>query len=126
MAPVNVRYVVEDVDVAVNFYTTYLGFTLLSKTAPAFADVTPGDLRLLLSAPSSSAGSAMPDGRRPVPGGWNRIQLVVEDLASEVDRLRVAGLHFRNDIVTGPGGLGDPAGRSCLLICRRYQARRNW
>jgi len=125
MAPVNVRYVVEDLDVAVNFYTTYLGFTLLSKTAPAFADVTPGDLRLLLSAPSSSAGSAMPDGCRPVPGGWNRIQLVVEDLASEVDRLRVAGLHFRNDIVTGPSGLGDPAGRSFLLICRRYQARRN-
>lgn len=125
MARVNVRYIVEDVDVAVTFYTTYLGFTLLSKTAPAFADVIRGDLRLLLSAPSSSAGRPMPDGRRPVPGGWNRIQLVVEDLASEVDRLRVAGLHFRNDIVTGPGGLGDPAGRSCLLICRRYQARRN-
>ena len=120
MAPVNVRYMVEDVDVAVTFYTTYLGFTLLSKTAPAFADVTRGDLRLLLSAPSSSAGRPMPDGRRPVSGGWNRIQLVVEDLASEVDRLRVAGLHFRNDIVTGPGGLqillDDPFGNVVELF----------
>jgi catechol 2,3-dioxygenase-like lactoylglutathione lyase family enzyme len=75
---INVRYIVDDVDAAVTFYTTHLGFTLLSSAAPAFADVTRGDLRLLLSGPTSSAGQSMPDGRRPEPGGWNRIQLVVE------------------------------------------------
>src|SRR5229473_2104492 len=104
MTTVNVRYMVDDVDAAVAFYTTHLGFTLISKAAPAFADVARGDLRLLLSGPSSSAGRPMPDGRRPAPGGWNRIHLIVEDLSAEVDRLRVAGVHFRNDIVTGPGG----------------------
>ena len=114
MATVNVRYMVEDVEAAVVFYTTHLGFALLSSTVPAFADVTRGDLRLLLSGPSSSAGRPMPDGRRPTPGGWNRIHLVVEDLAAEVQRLRAAGVPFRNDIVTGPGGsqilLEDPSG----------------
>jgi catechol 2,3-dioxygenase-like lactoylglutathione lyase family enzyme len=95
---------VTDVEAAVAFYTSHLGFTLLSKTLPAFADVARGDLRLLLSGPTSSAGRSMPDGRQPAPGGWNRIHLIVEDLAAEVHRLRAAGVHFRNDIVTGPVG----------------------
>jgi catechol 2,3-dioxygenase-like lactoylglutathione lyase family enzyme len=114
MTTVNVRYMVDDVDDAVAFYTTHLGFTLLSNLAPAFADVARGDLRLLLSGPTSSAGRPMPDGRRPGPGGWNRIELVVEDIEAEVGRLRAAGLTFRNDIVRGPGGaqilLDDPSG----------------
>jgi catechol 2,3-dioxygenase-like lactoylglutathione lyase family enzyme len=120
MTTVNVRYMVDDIEAAVAFYTTHLGFTLLSKTAPAFADVERGGLRLLLSGPSSSAGRPMPDGRRPGPGGWNRIHLIVEDLSSEVNRLRAAGVHFRNDIVTGPGGaqilLDDPAGNPVELF----------
>lgn len=120
MSPVNVRYMVHDVDVAVVFYTTHLGFTLLSSASPAFPVVIRGDLRLLLSGSASSAGRPMPDGRRPVPGGWNRIQLVVDDLAAEVDRLRAAGLHFLNDIVTGPGGsqilLDDPSGNAIELF----------
>jgi catechol 2,3-dioxygenase-like lactoylglutathione lyase family enzyme len=124
MTTVNVRYMVDDVEAAVAFYTTYLGFTLISKTAPAFADVARGDLRLLLSGPSSSAGRPMPDGRRPAPGGWNRIHLIVEDLSAEVDRLRAVGVHFRNDIVTGPGGsqilLDDPSGNPIEL----FQPRR--
>jgi catechol 2,3-dioxygenase-like lactoylglutathione lyase family enzyme len=104
MPTVNVRYMVDDVDAAVTFYTTHLGFKLISKTLPAFADVALGELRLLLSGPTSSAGRPMPDGRRPTPGGWNRIHLIVDDLSAEVDRLRRVGVHFRNDIVTGPGG----------------------
>jgi catechol 2,3-dioxygenase-like lactoylglutathione lyase family enzyme len=125
MTTVNVRYMVDDVDAAVAFYTTHLGFTLISKTAPAFADVARGDLRLLLSGPSSSAGRPMPDGRRPAPGGWNRIHLIVEDLAAEVDRLRAAGVPFRNEIVTGPGGsqilLDDPSGNPIELFQPRRQ-----
>lgn len=125
MATVNVRYMVDDVEAAVAFYTTHLGFTLISKTAPAFADVARDDLRLLLSGPTSSAGRPMPDGRRPAPGGWNRIHLIVEDLAAEVDRLRAAGVRFRNDIVTGPGGaqilLDDPSGNPIEL----FQPRRH-
>jgi catechol 2,3-dioxygenase-like lactoylglutathione lyase family enzyme len=117
---VNVRYMVDDVDAAVAFYTTHLGFTLLSRTAPAFADVARGDLRLLLSGPTSSAGRAMPDGRQPGPGGWNRIQLVVDDIVAEVNRLRSAGLQFRNDIVRGPGGaqilFDDPSGNPIELF----------
>jgi catechol 2,3-dioxygenase-like lactoylglutathione lyase family enzyme len=117
---VNVRYIVDDVEAAVAFYTKHLGFTLLSKAAPAFADVVRGDLRLLLSGATSSAGRPMPDGRRPAPGGWSRIQLVVSDLAAEVDRLRTAGVHFRNDIVKGPGGaqilLDDPSGNPVELF----------
>jgi catechol 2,3-dioxygenase-like lactoylglutathione lyase family enzyme len=101
---VNVRYMVDNVDEAVVWYIGHLGFELLSNAAPAFADVTRGALRLLLSGPTSSAGRAMPDGVRPSPGGWNRIQLVVSDLTAEVARLRSAGLRFRNDIVRGPGG----------------------
>ncbi len=116
----NVRYMVHDVDAAVAFYTTHLGFTLLSSASPAFADVARGPLRLLLSGPTSSAGRAMPDGRQPQPGGWNRVQLVVENLPAEVDRLRAAGLRFRNAIVTGPGGsqilFDDPSGNPIELF----------
>jgi catechol 2,3-dioxygenase-like lactoylglutathione lyase family enzyme len=125
MTTVNVRYMVNDVEAAVAFYTTRLGFTLISKTLPAFADVARGDLRLLLSGPASSAGRSMPDGRRPSPGGWNRIHLVVEDLSGEVDRLRAAGVQFRSDIVTGPGGsqilLDDPSGNPIELFQPRRQ-----
>ncbi|HEX2501842.1 MAG TPA: VOC family protein [Methylomirabilota bacterium] len=119
MSRVNVRYMVDDVDAAIAFYTTHLGFSLLSRHAPAFADVTRGDLRLLLSGRSSSAGRPMPDGRQPVAGGWNRIQLIVDDVVVEVERLRAAGLRFRNDIVRGPGGaqilIEDPSGNPIEL-----------
>jgi catechol 2,3-dioxygenase-like lactoylglutathione lyase family enzyme len=125
MTTVNVRYMVDDVDSAITFYTTHLGFSLISKTLPAFADVSRGDLRLLLSGATSSAGRPMPDGRRPAPGGWNRIHIIVDDLASEVERLRAAGVHFRNDIVTGPGGsqilLDDPSGNPIELFQPRRQ-----
>jgi catechol 2,3-dioxygenase-like lactoylglutathione lyase family enzyme len=117
---VNVRYMVEDVDAAVAWYMRHLGFTLLSSAAPAFADVKRGPLRLLLSGPKSSAGRAMPDGERPKPGGWNRIHLIVDDLDAEVARLRAAGVQFRNEIVTGPGGsqilLQDPSGNFVELF----------
>ena len=120
MPTVNVRYMVDDVDAAVAFYTAQLGFKLISKTLPAFADVTLGDLRLLLSGPTSSAGRPMPDGRRPAPGGWNRIHLIVEDLPSQVERLRSAGVRFRSDIIMGPGGsqivLDDPSGNPIELF----------
>ena len=120
MSTVNVRYIVDNVEAAVAFYTTHLGFQLLTSTFPAFADVTRGNLRLLLSGPTSSAGRPLADGRRPAPGGWNRIHLIVEDLAGEVERLRRAGLSFRSDIVTGPGGsqvvLDDPAGNPVELF----------
>ena len=116
----NVRYLVDDVQAAVDFYTTHLGFTLNFSAAPAFADVVRGPLRLLLSGPTSSAGRPMPDGATPVAGGWNRIHLIVDDIQAEVARLRDAGLHFRNDIVTGPGGrqilLQDPAGNLVELF----------
>jgi catechol 2,3-dioxygenase-like lactoylglutathione lyase family enzyme len=117
---VNVRYMVDDVDAALTFYTTHLGFSVLSRAAPAFADVTRGNLRLLLSGRTSSAGRAMPDGRQPAPGGWNRIQILVDDIAAEVERLRTAGVRFRNDIVRGPGGaqilLDDPSGNPIELF----------
>jgi catechol 2,3-dioxygenase-like lactoylglutathione lyase family enzyme len=117
---VNVRYMVDDVQASVDFYTTHLGFELRSSAVPAFADVTRGNLRLLLSGPKSSAGRPMPDGAIPVPGGWNRIHLIVGDLAAEVDRLRKTGLSFRNDVVTGPGGsqilLKDPSGNVVELF----------
>jgi catechol 2,3-dioxygenase-like lactoylglutathione lyase family enzyme len=126
MPTVNVRYMVDDVDAAVAFYTTRLGFRLISRMSPAFADVALGDLRLLLSGPTSSAGRPMPDGRRPAPGGWNRIHLIVDDLAAEVARLRSTGeVRFRNDIVTGPGGsqilLDDPSGNPIELFQPRGQ-----
>lgn len=110
---VNVRYLVDDVEAAIAWYTEHLGFTVLSNQAPAFADVTRGSLRLLLSGPTSSAGRPMSDGERPRPGGWNRIHLIVDDLPAEVARLRSAGVRFRNDVMTGPGGsqilLMDPS-----------------
>ncbi|RWD62482.1 MAG: VOC family protein [Mesorhizobium sp.] len=119
-ATVNVRYMVDDVDDAVVWYTQHLGFKQLSNHAPAFADVTRGALRLLLSGPTSSAGRPMPDGERPGPGGWNRIHLIVEDLPAEVARLKTAGLNFRNEIVKGPGGsqilLVDPSGNLVELF----------
>ena len=104
MTTVSVRYIVDDVVAAVDFYTAHLGFTLQQDAAPAFASVTRGNLRLLLSGPGSSGARPMPDGRRPVPGGWTRILLIVDDLAAEVERLRAAGLKFRNDILRGVGG----------------------
>ena len=117
---VNVRYMVDDVDAAIDFYTTQFGFTLRSSAAPAFADVVKGNLRLLLSGPKSSAGRPMPDGRTPEPGGWNRLHFVVEDIAADVERLRTAGATFRNDIISGPGGqqvvLEDPAGNPIELF----------
>ncbi len=117
---VNVRYMVDDVDEALAFYTKHLGFRLLSSASPAFADVARDNLRLLLSGPQSSAGRPMPDGRRPSPGGWNRIHLIVEDIDAEVARLRNSGATFRNDIVTGPGGkqilLEDPSGNVVELF----------
>jgi catechol 2,3-dioxygenase-like lactoylglutathione lyase family enzyme len=119
-ATVNVRYMVEDVETAIDWYTRYLGFSLLSNQAPAFADVKLGSLRLLLSGPTSSAGRAMSDGEQPRPGGWNRIHLVIDDLPAEVARLRGAGATFRNEIVTGPGGsqilLVDPSGNLVELF----------
>lgn len=120
MTTVNVRYMVHDVEAAINFYTTHFGFRLISNTAPAFADVERGDLRLLLSGPTSSAGRPMPDGRQPEPGGWNRLHFVVDDIAAEVERLRATGVRFRNDIVRGPGGaqilLEDPSGNPIELF----------
>jgi catechol 2,3-dioxygenase-like lactoylglutathione lyase family enzyme len=117
---VNVRYMVDDVDESIAFYTTYLGFELLTSASPAFADVKRGNLRLLLAGPQSSAGRPMPDGRTPGPGGWNRIHFVVADIDAEVARLRDAGATFRNDIVTGPGGkqilLEDPSGNVVELF----------
>jgi catechol 2,3-dioxygenase-like lactoylglutathione lyase family enzyme len=117
---VNVRYMVDDVDKAIDFYTRHLGFTVLSSAAPAFADVCRGNLRLLLSGPASSAGRPMPDGAKPGPGGWNRIHFIVDDIDSEVARLRETGATFRNDIVIGPGGsqilLEDPSGNVVELF----------
>ena len=117
---VNVRYMVDDVDAAVDFYQAHFGFTVLSDHAPAFADVARGHLRVLLSGPTSSAGRPMPDGRTPEPGGWNRIHFVVDDIEAEAKRLRDAGVPFRNDIITGPGGrqvlIEDPAGNPIELF----------
>jgi len=111
---------VNDVDDAIAFYTKHLGFTLLSNKSPAFADVVRGDLRLLLSGPTSSAGRPMPDGRKPEPGGWNRIHLIVADIEAEVERLHASGVHFCNEIVRGPGGaqilVEDPSGNIVELF----------
>jgi catechol 2,3-dioxygenase-like lactoylglutathione lyase family enzyme len=117
---VNVRYLVDDVQAAIDFYTTHFGFTVRTAQLPAFADVTRGNLRLLLAGPGSSAARSMPDGRRPSPGGWNRIHFIVDDITAEVARLGEAGVVFRSDIVTGPGGrqivLDDPSGNPIELF----------
>ncbi len=117
---VHVRYLVDDVEASIAFYAEHFGFTLLSNQAPAFADVQLGELRLLLSGPLSSAGRAMPDGTKPSPGGWNRIHFVVDDIETEIERLRAAGVTFRSDIVRGPGGaqivLNDPSGNPVELF----------
>ena len=116
---VNVRYLVHDVATSVDFYTRHFGFTV-GISSPAFADVSRGNLRLLLSGPQSSAGRAMTDGERPRPGGWNRIHLIVDDLGGEVARLAEEGVRFRNDVVTGPGGAQvlaiDPSGNFVELF----------
>ncbi len=122
MATVQVRYIVHDVDTAIHFYTNRLGFKLEMHPAPAFAMLSRGDLRLVLSAPNPAGGGgqAMPDGRVPEPGGWNRFAIEVSDLAAMVETLRHAGVHFRNDIVTGVGGrqilLDDPSGNPIELF----------
>jgi catechol 2,3-dioxygenase-like lactoylglutathione lyase family enzyme len=111
---VSVRYMVDDVDSAIDFYSRHFGFERGHNASPAFAEVSKGNLRLLLAGPKSSAGRPMPDGRQPEPGGWNRIHFVVDDIEAEVERLRAAGVTFRNDIVSGPGGrqilVDDPSG----------------
>jgi catechol 2,3-dioxygenase-like lactoylglutathione lyase family enzyme len=116
---VNVRYLVDDVDASLDFYTRHFGFTV-GISSPAFADATRGNLRLLLSGPLSSAGRAMADGERPGPGGWNRIHLIVDDVEAEVARLTAEGVTFRNEIVTGPGGAQvlavDPSGNLVELF----------
>jgi len=122
MATVQVRYIVRDVDAAIDFYTNHLGFREVMHPAPAFAMLSRGDLRLVLSAPNPAAGGGqpMPDGRVQEPGGWNRFAVEVEDLTAMVNRLRKAGAHFRNDIVTGVGGkqilVEDPSGNPVELF----------
>jgi len=122
MATVSVRYIVDDVDAAIAFYNRDLGFHVELHPGPGFAMLSRGDLRLLLSTPTGPGGAAqrMPDGRKPEPGGWNRIQLQIDDLVREVERLREAGAHFRNEIVAGFGGkqilLDDPAGNPIELF----------
>lgn len=117
---VNVRYMVDDVAAAIDFYTTHFGFTVQTQALPAFADATRGNLRLLLAGPQSSAGRAMSDGERPRPGGWNRIHFVVADLDAEIARLTAEGVQFRNEVVTGPGGSQvlacDPSGNLVELF----------
>ena len=125
MATVQVRYIVNDVDQAIAFYCEHLGFREIMHPAPAFAMLERGDLRLVLSAPGGpgtrgGGSQAMPDGRRPEPGGWNRFAIEVSDLEALVGRLRASGASFRNDIVTGVGGkqilLDDPSGNPIELF----------
>lgn len=117
---VSVRYLVDDVQASIDWYTSVLGFSVLNAFPPAFADVGRGNLRLLLSGPQSSAGRPMADGERPGPGGWNRIHLIVEDIEAEIDKARAAGASLRNDVVEGPGGkqvlLLDPSGNVVELF----------
>jgi len=121
MSNVSVRYIVDDVDAAIPFYTEMLGFEVEMHPAPGFAMLSRGDLRLLLNQPGAGgAGQAMPDGRMPAPGGWNRIQIEVDDLAGRVEKLKGAGCRFRNEIVTGQGGkqvlAEDPSGNAIELF----------
>lgn len=120
LSTISFRYMIDDVPAAVDFYTRRLGFTVEIDAGLAFASVTRDGVRLLLSGRASSGRRAMPDGREPVPGGWNRIQIQVDDLEAEVLRLREAGLKFRNEIVSGPGGsqilLDDPSGNPIELF----------
>jgi catechol 2,3-dioxygenase-like lactoylglutathione lyase family enzyme len=122
MDTVNVRYIVDDIDAAVSFYTELLGFELKMQPGGGFALLTRGNLRLLLNTPTGPGGASqpMPDGRRPEPGGWNRFQFEIADLGSEVESLRSRGARFRNDIVSGIGGkqilLEDPAGNLIELF----------
>ena len=117
---VSVRYMVDDVAAAVDFYATHFGFEPRLVAGPAFADAVRGNLRLLISGPQSSAGRAMTDGAVPAPGGWNRIHFVVDDLDAEIARLSAAGVRFRNEVVSGPGGrqvlVEDPAGNLIELF----------
>ncbi len=117
---VQVRYIVEDVDQAVAFYTSHLDFVLEQQFGPAMAILRRGDLQLWVAGPMASASKPMPDGAKPVPGGWSRFVISVEDLASLVTELRKAGVRFRNDIVTGPGGqqilCEDPSGNAIELF----------
>src|SRR5262245_42057834 len=122
MATVQVRYIVHDVDAAIAFYCTHLGFHEVMHPAPVFAMLSKGDLRLVLSAPNPGAGGgrSMPDGQVQTPGGWNRFAVEVHDLTATVDRLRKAGVHFRNDIVNGVGSrqilVDDPSGNPVELF----------
>ncbi len=122
MASVSVRYIVDDVDAAIEFYCHHLGFQEQMHPGPSFAMLTRGELRLLLSAPNAAGGGgqSMPDGRSPAPGGWNRISIEVPDLRGLVERLRVAGVRFRSEVVVGVGGdqiiLDDPAGNPVELF----------
>lgn len=122
MATVSIRYIVNDVDAAIEFYTGQLGFALVMHPAPPFAMLSRGDLRLVLSAPNPQGGGGqpMPDGTKQAPGGWNRFAIEFDDLESTVERLRDAGVRFRNDIVTGVGGkqiiIEDPSGNPIELF----------
>jgi catechol 2,3-dioxygenase-like lactoylglutathione lyase family enzyme len=124
---VSIRYIVDDVEKSVAFYTQFFDFKVLTSFPPVFADVARGNLRLLLSGPTSSAGRPMPDGTKPQPGGWNRIHLIVDDIEAEVARLRNAGAPFRNDILAGPGGkqilVQDPSGNVVELFQPAAAAR---
>lgn len=120
MSTISIRYMIDDVPAAIAFYTTHLGFVVDHDASPAFASVTRDGVRLLLSGKTSSGRRPMPDGREPVPGGWNRMHIQVDNLAAEVQRLKAAGLKFRNDIISGPGGsqtiLDDPSGNPIELF----------